>query len=98
MDTNPSVSPVSGNIVTNNKQLQKKIRKRRNNIPFPTPHNPDFKKWISTYSDQLEDMYKITASIVRNKYPKIDWGSPTIRNFFANIIYNNSSKYISKYI
>ncbi len=98
MDTNPSVSPVSGNVVTNYKQLQKKIGKRRNNIPFPTPYNPDFKNWISTYSEQLEDMYKITASIVQNRYTKVDWSSPTTRNFFANMIYNNSSKYISKYI
>ncbi len=98
MDTtsNPSITK---HIITIDKQLQKTIRKRRNYIPFSTPHNPDFGKWRFAYHVQLENMYKIAIDIIQNKHPqKLDWESPVIQNLFANLIYNNSSKHISKYI
>jgi hypothetical protein len=71
---------------------------RRNYIPHRTPSNANRHEWHNAYYFQLIEMYKIIENILNQHYPKvkINWSSNKIFNNFSRLIFNCSSKYISK--
>lgn len=71
-----------------------------NYIPHSTPKmlNSDkhFEKWYEYYKEDLLNMYYTTMNLVKEKYNNTNIESDKNFNLFLNIIYNSSSKYISK--
>ncbi len=71
-----------------------------NYIPHKTPKilnsNRHFEKWYECYEEELIQMYYTTMNLVKEKYDNKNIESEKNFNLFINVIYNSSSKYISK--
>jgi hypothetical protein len=71
-----------------------------NYIPHKTPKILNstiyFEEWYEYYKEDLIEMYYKTMNLVKEQYNTVNIESENNFNLFINIIYESSSKYISK--
>lgn len=71
-----------------------------NYVPNSTPrivnYDIHFEKWYEFYKHYLLEMYDITMNLIKEQYEDINIDSKHNFDIFMNLIYNSSSKYISK--
>ena len=68
--------------------------------PYKAPCFPSRIVWHNTYKLYLQEMYKIIANILNSRYKinNINWESDDVYSDFCTLVYESSSKHVSKFV